>query len=145
MSGSLQYVGAFLIVLLTLVVLVVTVAPRLRLPPMVLLVLVGLLLNVSGLVSDLTVSPDFVFYVLLPIVIFEASFNIGVRDFLADWPRTVALALPGVVVVCVVVFARARRAGTGVASRPSGRGDTRRDRSRQRHRHVPRACTRHRG
>jgi monovalent cation:H+ antiporter, CPA1 family len=105
MNGSLQYVGALLIVLLTLVVLVVTVAPRLRLPPMVGLVLVGLLLNVSGLVSDLTISPNFVFYVLLPIVIFEASFNIGVRDFLSDWPRTVSLALPGVVVVCVVVFA----------------------------------------
>jgi len=105
MSGSLQHVGALLVVLLTLVVVMVAVAPRLRLPPMVGLVMIGLLLNVSGLMSDTTVSPDFVFYVLLPIVIFEASFNIGVRDFLVDWPRTVALALPGVAVVTGVVFA----------------------------------------
>jgi monovalent cation:H+ antiporter, CPA1 family len=105
MSGSAQHVGALLLLLLTLVVIMVTVAPRLRLPPMVGLVLIGLLLNVSGLISGMTISPDFVFYVLLPIVIFEASFNMGVRDFLADWPRTVALAFPGVAVVCVVVFA----------------------------------------
>jgi NhaP-type Na+/H+ or K+/H+ antiporter len=96
MSGSLQHVGALLLVLLTLVVVVVTAGPRLRSSPIVGLVLVGLLLNVSGLNSGVTISPDFAFYILLSIVIFEASFNTGVRDFLADWRRTVALALPGV-------------------------------------------------
>ena len=104
MSGSLPEVGVLLLVLLTLVVAMVTLAPRVHLPPMVGLVLVGLLLNVSGLITNLRISPDFVFYVLLPIVIFEASFNIAMRDFLADWPRTVSLALPGVAIVCVIVF-----------------------------------------
>jgi monovalent cation:H+ antiporter, CPA1 family len=104
MSGSLQGVGVLLLVLLTLVVAMVTLAPRLHVPPMVGLVLVGLVLNVSGIVGDLTISPDFVFYVLLPIVIFEASFNIVARDFLADWPRTVSLAVPGVAIVCLSVF-----------------------------------------
>lgn len=104
MSGSAIHVTGLLVVLLSLVVLVVTVAPRLHLPPMVGLVLVGLALNVSGLIDGLRISPDLVFYVLLPIVIFEASFNIAVHDFLSDWPRTVALALPGVAVACAVVF-----------------------------------------
>lgn len=96
MSGSLQHAGALLLVLLTLVVVVGTVAPRLRRPPMVGLVLVELLLNVSGLNSGVTISPDFVVNTLLSIVIIEASFNTGVRDVPAGWPRTGALALPGV-------------------------------------------------
>ena len=92
----------FIVLILGLTAFAVVVSPKLKLPPTVGLVLVGLLLNIAG-VWHTTLNPDLVFYVLLPVMIFEASFNISTSDFLADWPRTVLLAFPGVGIMCVLV------------------------------------------
>ena len=100
--ASLIRTDAFLILILALTAFTVVVSPKIKLPPTVGLVLVGLLLNITG-VWHPTLNPDLVFYMLLPIVIFEASFNLTTHDFIADWPRTVFLAFPGVGVMCVIV------------------------------------------
>jgi Na+:H+ antiporter len=100
--ASLLKTDFFVVLILALTAFAVVVSPKIKLPPTVGLVLVGLLLNITG-VWHATLSPDLVFYVLLPIVIFEASFNLTATDFLADWPRTVFLAFPGVGVMCVIV------------------------------------------
>jgi CPA1 family monovalent cation:H+ antiporter len=101
-AASLIETDVFLILILALTAFTVVLAPRVKLPPTVGLVLVGLFLNITG-IWHATLNPDLVFYVLLPIVIFEASFNLTTHDFVADWPRTVFLAFPGVAVMCVVV------------------------------------------
>jgi CPA1 family monovalent cation:H+ antiporter len=99
---SLMSADVFLLLVLALTALTVVLAPKVKVPPTVGLVLVGLLLNVTGL-WHVTLDPQLIFYVLLPVVIFEASFNLEARDFVADWPRTVFLAFPGVGIMCVVV------------------------------------------
>jgi CPA1 family monovalent cation:H+ antiporter len=100
-ATSLIRTDAFIIVILALTAFVVVLSPRVKLPPTVGLVLVGLLLNVTG-IWHAKLNPDLVFYVLLPIVIFEASFNLTAHDFVADWQRTVFLAFPGVGIMCVI-------------------------------------------
>jgi uncharacterized membrane protein len=57
MGGSLQHVGTLFVVLVTLVVVVMTLAPRVHLPAMVGLVLVRLALSVSGVIGSLALSP----------------------------------------------------------------------------------------
>jgi CPA1 family monovalent cation:H+ antiporter len=101
-AASLIKTDAFLIIILALTAFAVAVSPKIKLPPTVGLVLVGLLLNISG-VWHATLNPDLVFYVLLPIVIFEASFNLTTHDFIADWPRTAFLAFPGVGIMVVLL------------------------------------------
>ena len=48
---------------------------------------------------------------LLPIVIFEASFNLDQQELVADWPRTLTLAFPGVAVVAALVALGVRGLG----------------------------------
>jgi CPA1 family monovalent cation:H+ antiporter len=101
-ATSLIDTDLFIVLILALTAFTVAVSPKLKLPPTVGLVLVGLILNITGIWSA-ELNPDLVFYVLLPIVIFEASFNLTTHDFFADWPRTVFLAFPGVGIMCVIV------------------------------------------
>src|SRR5665647_1626529 len=89
--ASLMRTDAVVVLLLSLTVAVAALAPRVKLPVTVGLVLVGLAINVAG-VFKAELSPDLVFYVLLPPVIFEASFNLRKEDFVEDWKRTVSLA-----------------------------------------------------
>ncbi len=101
-ATSLIKTDVFLILILGLTAFVVAAAPKIKLPPTVGLVLVGLFLNMTG-IWHATLNPDLVFYVLLPVVIFEASFNLTTHDFFADWQRTVFMAFPGVGVMVVLV------------------------------------------
>ena len=101
-AASLLRTDAVIVLLLALTVAVAALAPRIKLPVTVGLVLVGLAINVSG-VFEIELSPDVVFYVLLPPVIFEASFNLRKEDFFQDWKRTVSLAIPGVIIVTLIV------------------------------------------
>ena len=100
--ASLMYTDAVVVLLLSLTVAVAALAPRIKLPVTVALVLVGLAINLAG-VFKIELSPDLVFYVLLPPVIFEASFNLRKEDFFEDWKRTVSLAFPGVAIVTLIV------------------------------------------
>lgn len=100
--ASLMYTDAVVVLLLSLTVVVAALAPRIKLPVTVGLVLVGLAINIAG-VFKTELSPDLVFYVLLPPVIFEASFNLRKEDFFEDWKRTVSLAFPGVAIVTLIV------------------------------------------
>ena len=100
--ATLERTDAVVVLLLCLTITVAALAPRIKLPVTVGLVLVGLALNVTGVFTT-QLSPDLVFYVLLPPVIFEASFNLRKQDLFTDWKRTVSLAFPGVAVVTVLV------------------------------------------
>jgi CPA1 family monovalent cation:H+ antiporter len=100
--ATLAHTDAVVVLLLCLTIAVAALAPRVKLPLTVGLVLVGLAINISG-VFKTGLSPDLVFYVLLPPVIFEASFNLRRQDLIQDWKRTVSFAFPGVAIVTVLV------------------------------------------
>ncbi len=77
-------------------------AQRLRLPYTVSLVLAGLGLAVlKGWLAPewdpgLHLSPELLFLVLLPVLVFEAAFHMELEQFRANWRAILALAVPGV-------------------------------------------------
>ncbi len=100
--ASLAHTDAVVVLLLGLTALVGVLAPWIKVPATVGLVVAGLLINILGLFRT-ELSPDLVYFVLLPIVIFEASFNLDQQELIADWPRTLTLSFPGVAVVAALV------------------------------------------
>ncbi len=94
---ELAVVGALL-----LASIVGMVAQRLRLPYTVSLVLTGLGLAVlrsvamPGFDPGLHLTPQLLFLVLLPVLVFEAAFHMELQHFKANWRPIIALAVPGV-------------------------------------------------
>lgn len=81
-----------LFVLIALSTVVFFTARRFNLPYTVLLVFVGLFLipvvnlpylkNVFGFLSDMVLTPELLFFIFLPILIFESAFNMNIRKIL---------------------------------------------------------------
>jgi CPA1 family monovalent cation:H+ antiporter len=79
------------------------------------LVLVGLAVGRRLLTSTRCGSrPNLVFYVFLPILLFEAAFNLEAAHLRDQWRRILALAVPGV--LRRLCAHRRRRAPTSAAS-----------------------------
>ena len=87
-----------LILLLVIASVVAVAARRVGVPYTVGLVVVGLVVGLVSHVPSLRLSSDLVFYVFLPILLFEAGFNLEAGHLLTDWRRVAALAIPGVLV-----------------------------------------------
>ena len=94
-----------LVLLLIVAAAVAVVARRVGVPYTVGLVVVGLVLGLVTHVDALSLSSDLVFYVFLPILLFEAGFNLEARHLLTDWRRIVALSVPGVLVAFAITGA----------------------------------------
>jgi CPA1 family monovalent cation:H+ antiporter len=92
-----------LIVLLLLVAALVAIGVRrLRVPYTVALVVVGLLLSYPRTVA-LELSPELILAVLVPPLVFEAAFQIQLRQLLDNLVPIVLLAIPGVLLTTVLV------------------------------------------
>src|SRR5579864_2158785 len=95
--------------LVVAVVVVSTVAPALRVPAPILLVLGGLALALLPQVPDVVLAPDVAFVVFLPPLLYSAAFDTSVRDLRALLQPILSLAvglvLATMVVVAVVVHA----------------------------------------
>jgi CPA1 family monovalent cation:H+ antiporter len=85
-----------LVVLLLIAAVVAVAVRRVGMPYTVGLVVVGLVVGLVTHAWAVSLSSDLVFYVFLPILLFEAAFNLEARHLLADWRRILALAVPGV-------------------------------------------------
>jgi CPA1 family monovalent cation:H+ antiporter len=97
-TGSAAGIEEALVLLLIIAAAVAVVARRVGVPYNIGLVLVGLAVGLAVHIETLRLSSDLVFYVFLPILLFEAAFNLEVRQLRAQWRRIVALAVPGVLV-----------------------------------------------
>jgi len=98
LSGAAAGVEEALILLLVIASVVAVAARRVGVPYTVGLVVVGLVVGLVSHVPSLRLSSDLVFYVFLPILLFEAGFNLEAGHLLTDWRRVAALAIPGVLV-----------------------------------------------
>ena len=96
--GSTAGTEQALVLLLIIAAAVAVVARRVGLPYTIGLVLVGLALGVATHVESLRLSSDLVFYVFLPILLFEAAFNLEAASLREQWRRIAAFAIPGVLV-----------------------------------------------
>ena len=95
-----------LVALLLIAAAVAVAVRRVGVPYTVGLVVVGLVVGLVTHVRALSLSSDLVFYVFLPILLFEAAFNLEARHLLTDWRRILALAVPGVLVAFALTARR---------------------------------------
>jgi len=90
-------------VLLAIAAIVALAAQRIKLPYAVALVLVGLAVAIFDPQAGFEISPDIVLAVLLPGLVFEAAYQIDVRELRRSFGWVVVLAAPGVVVSAAIV------------------------------------------
>lgn len=100
-----------LVALLLIAAAVAVVARRAGVPYTIGLVLVGLAVGLVTHVDAVSLSSDLVFYVFLPVLLFEAAFDLEARHLLRDWRRVLVLAVPGVLVAFVLTAAGVHFAG----------------------------------
>jgi Na+/H+ antiporter len=92
------------IVLLAAVAVLALLARKVRLPYPIVLVVGGLLLGLLPFAPRIELSPDLVFLVFLPPLLYEAGWNTSVRDFKANL-RPIALLSIGLVLFTTVGIA----------------------------------------
>lgn len=108
-----------LFTLLTLSSAVFFISKRIKIPYTVLLVIVGLLLvplarlpflePIFGFIDDLSLTPELLFYIFLPVLIFESAFNMNVRKMVESaWSITflsiVSLVISAVLIAVALYF-----------------------------------------
>lgn len=102
-----------LFVLIALSTVVFFTARRFKLPYTVLLVLVGLLLvpivnlpyfsTVFGFISDMVLTPELLFYIFLPVLIFESGFNMSIRKMLDNAWAISLLSIVSVLISALII------------------------------------------
>ncbi|MBN2224786.1 MAG: Na+/H+ antiporter [Deltaproteobacteria bacterium] len=91
--------------LLFLASLVAIAIRYIRLPYTVALVLLGLVMGFFHIISAIHLTPEVLFFVFLPALLFEAAFHIEIKDFTKNIWAVFVLAFPGVVFTMLVVGA----------------------------------------
>lgn len=102
-----------LFVLIALSTAVFFAAKRFKLPYTVFLVLVGLLLvpivnlpylnGIFGFLGDMVLTPELLFFIFLPVLIFESGFNMNIRRMIDSSWSIMSLAIVGVVISTVII------------------------------------------
>jgi CPA1 family monovalent cation:H+ antiporter len=86
-------------------------AKRVRLPHTVFLVVIGLVLGLLAqfpifhFFNEFYLTPELLFYLLLPTLIFESAYNINARRIVEDTPIVLILAVFGLLISTVVIGA----------------------------------------
>ena len=100
-DSFIQYVYLILIILG-----LVMVANRLRLPYPIILVLGGLALSVTSAFSNITIDPELIFFIFLPPLLYEAAWQVSWKQFWKYRRVIMSFAFPIVILTsCVVAFA----------------------------------------
>ena len=81
------------------------VVRKIKLPYTVALVMVGLALGLFDVIHGIHLTPELLFFLFLPALLFEAAFHLDIRDFTRNVWAIVILAVPGVVLSMLVVGA----------------------------------------
>jgi CPA1 family monovalent cation:H+ antiporter len=119
-SEVVTLVGAF-VGLLVISAIVDAIARRLKIPFTVALVVAGAVLGTwaerwsfLAPIGSLEVTPDAVFFVFLPTLIFQSAFHLDARALRANLAPTLALAVPGLLVSTGLIGAIMKAVGGGV-------------------------------
>jgi CPA1 family monovalent cation:H+ antiporter len=94
---------ANIIILLLIASIVAMASRRLRLPYSVGLVVAGAIFAFVPRQVDAPLTPDLIFYVFLPPLIFEAALQLRWKPFRRDLPVTITLAFVGVAIAAAIV------------------------------------------
>jgi CPA1 family monovalent cation:H+ antiporter len=90
-------------ILLLVVSIVAMVMSRLRLPYSVGLVIIGGILAFFPIVSNISMSNEFIYKVLLPPLIFEAALFLPQKALVREFPLIITMATVGVLIAATVV------------------------------------------
>lgn len=103
MSGMENF--EILIVVLMLLIALLAIADRFKLPHSVLLVLTGLGVAFIPSIPEVALNPDVVFFIFLPPILYDAASNTSWHDFKAEaWPiSTLAIALVFFTTIAVAI------------------------------------------
>ena len=107
------------IALLAAAVLVALVTRRIRVPYTVGLVLLGLAVGIVRPGAGVAITPGLVLAVLLPGLIFEAAFRIDIAELRPSLIAVLFLAVPGVLIVALIVAVVLRQQRGWPFRRPS--------------------------
>lgn len=91
--------------LLFIACLVAIIARRIGLPYAIGLVAAGIGLSLTGYKSQIKLTPELIFTVILPPLIFEAALHLGWTQFKREVPLVLSMALVGTLLSAVVVGA----------------------------------------
>ncbi|HEY0261732.1 MAG TPA: cation:proton antiporter, partial [Chitinophagales bacterium] len=75
----------FLLIVVVLIVLIELLAKKIKIAYPILLVLAGLIISTIPEAPKLKINPDWIFFVLLPPLLFEASWSISFKGLLRWW------------------------------------------------------------
>jgi monovalent cation:H+ antiporter, CPA1 family len=92
-----------LVILLLIALTVILVTRRLAVPYTLGLVVVGLLINISGLLPTFHLTPDLVLFVFLPALLFEGSWAISLQRLRQNWSIIFLLIAPGLLLELVLI------------------------------------------
>jgi CPA1 family monovalent cation:H+ antiporter len=74
-----------------------------KLPYTVALVLLGLVMGFFHIISGIHLTPELLFFIFLPALLFEAAFHLEIKDFMRNIWAVFILAFPGVVFTMLIV------------------------------------------
>ena len=94
-----------IVILLSITLVVSLVAKRLRLPYTLMLVIVGLAIGLTPLVSGPQLDPNLVLFLFLPALLFEGAWDAEVEKLAADWLPIFLLAVPGLLIALALLTA----------------------------------------
>jgi monovalent cation/hydrogen antiporter len=94
------------LVLIIFIIALVMAANKLKLAYPIILVIGGLILSFTNIFSHITIEPEFIFFIFLPPLLYEAAWQVSWKEFW-KWRRVItSFAFPIVVITsCVVAFA----------------------------------------
>ena len=91
--------------LLFVAMVVAMLARRFRFPYTIALVATGLALGFFNIVSAIHLTPDLLFMIFLPVLLYEAAFHVELSDFLKNAKTIILFAIPGVMLATVIAGA----------------------------------------
>ncbi|WP_284463778.1 Na+/H+ antiporter [Chryseobacterium sp.] len=87
-----------------ILIIIISVKDRFKLALPILLVIAGLILSLTQLVPSIDMSPEMIFYVVLPPILFDAAWNTSIPDFKKELPKISVLAI-GLVFLTTTIIA----------------------------------------
>lgn len=87
-----------------ILIIIISVKDRIKLALPILLVIAGLILSLTQLVPSIDMSPEMIFYVVLPPILFDAAWNTSIPDFKKEFPKISVLAI-GLVFLTTTIIA----------------------------------------
>jgi len=91
------------IYLILIILVLVMIANKLRIAYPIILVIGGLILSFTAAFSNITIQPDLVFFIFLPPLLYEASWQVSWKEFW-KWRRVImSFAFPIVIITSVAI------------------------------------------